>query len=98
MSDGVDDLEVAFDGDDYEADLFRRQSNHRQNCTFEETANKALCNLVLVVVSEAVCDHGNVGGHGENTREEIHHRLVGDQGVDAAAELLASANQNSEND
>ena len=39
VSDGMDDLEVAFQGDDYQTELFGGQANSSKRHTFKEHAN-----------------------------------------------------------
>ena len=89
----MDDLEVAFQGDDHETDLLCLQSNYHQSCGFKDDANCAVENPVTVVV-EAVCKHHDVEGYSKNRGVEVHRGLVDDQGMGGTAELPTRADQN----
>ena len=60
VSDGMDDLEVAFQGDDHETSYLRGYSNCCQCCTFKEHANCAVkyvvTNVNLTVIGLIVLD------------------------------------------
>ena len=97
VSDGVDDLEVALEGDDHQTKFICRHPNHRECCSMYEDTYCAVENPVAFVAKAVRKPHSKMN-HTEYTSGEIHRRLVGDECMDTAAKLPTSANKNGKND
>ena len=93
----MDDLEVAFQGDDHQTHYPSRHPDGGESSALEDDTDQAVHDRVPVV-NIAVCDHGDEAGHREETGEQIHGGLVGDQGMNAAAKLTTCTKQDCKND
>ena len=92
VGDSVNDLEVAFQRDYNETQLAGHCSEGAQGYAAEQHANCTVDSGTAAVVT-AICKRHDDVGHSGHGGVEIHRALVGDQRVDAAAELSTSTNQ-----
>ena len=77
------------------APLFVCHSKCCQILIFGDVRNCAVENCVTVVLV-AVCNHHHKGEPSKYTSGKIHRALVGDQSMNAAAEVSTGADQNGE--
>jgi len=97
VCDGVNDLEVAFKGDDDQTDLPGVHAGTGEGVGVDQDADGIVGKRAPVsVVHRPPCYLKHHGNENENAGEEIHEGLVDDERVNAAAELTTSLHQNSE--
>jgi len=98
VSDGVDNLEVALQGDDHETHHSSGHADAGQGWRLQQNTDNAVGQVASApIVHEAAGWKENKVDQDEETRQEIHEWLVNDQRVDVAARLSTSPYQNREN-
>jgi len=88
----MNNLEVAFQGDDHESKFLCRHANCRQGRSFKQHANCGVAKSFLSVIVAVGKRHDN-SGHTKYSRKEIHGGLVGDECVDTAPKLMTCTDQ-----